>query len=572
MSWGSKASGVLRGLSAVCLGAAVVLLVWAGGLAVWSRQAPQPVRTVVTAVSYRASQAWGDKSIELITMWVLAIVVVMLGTLAIMWWQRAAGGWIIGVVAPLTVLFCMFFVGVGLSEVYRSVQRYPVTPKWPMAVMGWWMVAAGVVGVILAVPAVASYSRNSRWFVGIGVLMAVVVAGCATVSAARAGDDSKFVDATTASAAEIPPSPDRLGQRAFTLRISSDSKTGRENLRWRVEKAGAGFVTLGDGRVTAYGSDGVERWHYQRNGPGGFGAADIAVFDGGETVVVNHYGSVLVGLDAMTGRELWRSSDTDLVGAFSDSQRWTSRTTYLLSTDKKRTKWTRYDTRTGKPMWTVPAPSTECDGWDGGRSVIPVSAYRCIADNIATVRIVDVDPQTGQIRWKSTLSDDVTFDGVRPPAKQVDVGSEKAGRDGALVDVRDRREYRSTVTTYVNTINHQIQDLGGKVYLYWTHDDSEEFLASGPWPSQDFRLRGPDGQARCSFPEKPRANLLAAQAVILGQQVVFADKELKVFNRNDCAPVATLPTPEYTRQIVAAPGVVLVVRTDATGTYVDGYR
>ncbi|MEV0671157.1 hypothetical protein [Mycobacterium sp. NPDC050441] len=61
-------------------------------------------------------------------------------------------------------------------------------------------------------------------------------------------------------------------------------------------------------------------------------------------------------------------------------------------------------------------------------------------------------------------------------------------------------------------------------------------------------------------------------AVILGKQVVFGTRDaLASFDRNTCAPVAIIPTTVRAAALMAVPGATLTVRTDDTGTWVDGY-
>ncbi|WP_155928115.1 PQQ-binding-like beta-propeller repeat protein [Mycolicibacterium sp. CBMA 234] len=407
-------------------------------------------------------------------------------------------------------------------------------------------------------------SRGGRWLVGIGVVIVVVVAGVTTIRAQRGGDDSRFVDATAATPTDVPPSPDRLGQRAFTMRI--DDVADRRN--WRVERGGAGFITYSGERVTAYGPDGAERWHYRRAGPGRLVVEDMAVFDQGSTVVLRVGApSTLVGLDAMTGQQLWSSTDPGLVDAFDPGDYTRRPSPYLLAANKDFSEWARYDTRTGKLMWKVPAPSTECGGWYGGHPSLPGSVYRCVSGGQAEIRFVDVDPASSQIRWKTTLLSGLLYSGHDHDAIRPNV--RRAGRNGYVMGVQ--AESGDYVGTFVNVATRHVLDIRGLVFAYETRDDSADFLATAPGRPYDFTLRGPDGQVRCAFPDFPLTELFTAQAVILGAEVVYAKQQLKVFSRNDCASTGSVAT-AGAQAIIAAPGVVLVVRTDDSGTYVDGYR
>jgi hypothetical protein len=61
-------------------------------------------------------------------------------------------------------------------------------------------------------------------------------------------------------------------------------------------------------------------------------------------------------------------------------------------------------------------------------------------------------------------------------------------------------------------------------------------------------------------------------AVILDRPVVFGTYDaLASFDRNTCAETGSIPTSSRAAALMAAPGVNLVVRTDDSGTWVDGY-
>ena len=61
-------------------------------------------------------------------------------------------------------------------------------------------------------------------------------------------------------------------------------------------------------------------------------------------------------------------------------------------------------------------------------------------------------------------------------------------------------------------------------------------------------------------------------AVILDRQVVLGtDDALVSFDRDTCAQTGSIPISSRPAALMAVPGVTLVVRTDDTGTWVDGY-
>ncbi|SHV51694.1 PQQ enzyme repeat [Mycobacteroides abscessus subsp. abscessus] len=564
---------VLVGLSTVCIGVAVGLLVWAAGLSVWSWLVPKssvgyPAWSATDWGGYRPPSHWATMSPKDVALSICVVAAVLVAAVVLLRFNWASG--YRGLLVPLAGIALVYLrsTGSGMQEFCEWMQDFPVTPKLPTAAASWWLAAAGALAAAVAAPAAVRLTRSSRWLVGIGVVIAVAAAGVTTTSALRAGDDSRFVDATTALSTAVPPSPDHLGQKAFTIRIADYIRT-ESGRNWRIERGGAGFIALGGGRVTAYGSDGAERWHYRRSGPGHLGVDEMAVFDQASTVVLlGGSPSTLIGLDAMTGRELWSSTDRSLVHAFGGYVNYIRRRPPYLLANSDLSKWTRYDTRTGRPMWTVPAPSTECQGWYGGLTSLPGSVYRCVSGDKADVRFVDIDPSTGQIRWKTTLLSELPYSGQNRNAIRPRI--EQAGRDGYTMGAQ--LESGDDVGAFVNAATRHVLDFHGHVSVYRTRDDSADFLSRGPDRANASTLRGPDGQARCALPEPPLADISEARAAILGAEVVFAEKRLEVFSRENCAPIAVVPQADYVEDILAAPGAVLVVRTDDSGTYVDGYR
>lgn len=127
--------------------------------------------------------------------------------------------------------------------------------------------------------------------------------------------------------------PADLGERVFSMKVSdrneSDSSDGTDVT---VAAAGAGFIAVQDGTLTAYDSAGRPRWHYRRTGPGDLAVQRANVYDGGRTVILLLHAdpdrqepAALVALDAMTGEQLWMSTAPSLVAAFgsaSNSDLW----------------------------------------------------------------------------------------------------------------------------------------------------------------------------------------------------------------------------------------------------------
>lgn len=580
---------MLLAVSSAAIGCATVWLVWAGALAIWSWRATQPSPGLAAWIYYRSSAVpdvpWARYSSERIAATIWLVAVALLAAMAIARWRRTKTEW-----GVLAVIAGIVWSGLWINGQHRQAfyhwvnDAYPVTPRLPTAVAAWSLALWGVAAVAVASVAIVR-PASPRWrHVGVGVALAAVTACTITAAALRAGDDSKFVDASTASPVPIAPLPARLGQQKFTIRISGWNQPTLRDPPWRVESAGAGFVTAGDEKVTAYGPDGKERWHYRRTGPHGLPASSFRVFDDGRTVVVGLDGnpaSVLVGLDAMTGQQLWWSTDHAALAAF-DSPR--AAPQYLISASDDSAQWTRFDTRTGQRMWTHPAPAAECHGRYGGAPTLPGAAFRCAADPRPQVRFAEVDPATGDNRWETTLLHDIQVSDA--PELTISPRATPAGRDGAVV-ITDVSPVGEHISTYVNLTTHHTRDLTelGRTLLWpaLTHSQystSDVFLADG---SDGFRLYGPDGQARCEFAERPMDAFSTQEdlALVLGDEIVFGASEqrgndradlLRTFHHSDCTPIATSSTASELTSLLAAPGVVLAVHTDQTGTYIDGYR
>jgi hypothetical protein len=198
-----------------------------------------------------------------------------------------------------------------------------------------------------------------------GVVAVVLVAGVASVGWR---DARSTLDATTAAAVEMPAVPAKLGQERFRLSLPY--------FRPRIEAAGAGFVvwtpywSKDDAApdLMAFGASGTPRWHYSRTGPGEE-VARVGVYDAGRVLVVGVVtgdssdgggregrGTEMVGLDAVTGEQLWTSADRDMWNAL-DINDGGSRMSFAV---RGEDFWTGFDARTGQQTWRIPNPAS-CD-------------------------------------------------------------------------------------------------------------------------------------------------------------------------------------------------------------------
>jgi hypothetical protein len=293
----------------------------------------------------------------------------------------------------------------GLPGFYRTVMdNDPIGPALPVAVGAWVLAAGGAIAAVFAGPAIPRLSRRGVPLLAVGAVLAVLVSVAVTVKALNAGDDSRFIDATTAAAVDIPASPTTLGQHRFTLTLPDAFDTASRRSRYEISPAGAGFVIFHDGRVAAYGNDGKERWHYRRTGPGDASVTAMRVYDGGRTVVISYSGRYteqpgFVGLDALTGEQLWSRQDPQLKAAFYADSGLYDPDPFLVHRDEHT--WTRFDARTGRPMWSVPSPAGDCDPFDQVDTASRlVSAVWCRHGDTVDDTILVVDPQTGEKLWQ----------------------------------------------------------------------------------------------------------------------------------------------------------------------------
>lgn len=275
----------------------------------------------------------------------------------------------------------------------------PVTTALPLGVASWWLCLAGAAATFLAARAFPRMERGAVKLLAVGAAIAVVVAAVVTVGALRAGDDGRFVDSSTAAATDVPAIPTALGKRTFTVSVP-DAFADKDVSVYDIDSAGAGFAVYQHGRITGYGSDGKERWHYARTGPAEIGVNGMRVVDNGATVVAFIDGG-LVGLDAVTGAQLWASGDEALGAAVRG--RYRAATGPLIVGWNDERIWTRYDSRTGRVLWSVPAPHLGCGITE---PIVTASGV------VSTVQCEDgkvwlsvLDPETGQIGWDTVLAE-----------------------------------------------------------------------------------------------------------------------------------------------------------------------
>lgn len=573
---------MIRIISAVSLGLALAILVCAVSLALTSWLAGEPSPALGAWEEFLPPEAASlgahtPRSIAIALCWLVGLLLV---TTAIAWFvgRTHPGTWVLPAAVGVMVLLFMTFYADRLGQFVGWMMFYPRTAQLPVTLSAWRLGLIGVAALIIGSFAVPRFShRGWRVPVVVGILVGLAVSASATNLTIRTGDDRRFVDASVASSPPADlPIPGTLGIKRFTLKVSDWTKWDQiEHSGWYVAPIAGGFVTYGNGRVTSYGPDSAERWHYSRSGPGESRVTSLHVFDGGQTVVaaIGSYPSVLVGLDASTGLQLWWSSNKDLVDTYRKviDHRPPPALTYLVDENPDALTWTRFDTRTGTPLWTAPVPGSRCRSWGRGNARFLQSAERCPGNGGMDVQFAVADPDTGTTAWEATVLHGLPYTAEDFKNHRVAMSTSHAGDGAAILTVGPDGEERRSV--FINAARRSYEGLGSPAYPILTTDGSDEFLTDD---NDRATLRSPDGREQCSFDDRPASATGRmspdGMALILDRQVVFGTYDgLVSFDRGTCARAGNVPTSSHAAALMAAPGVNLVVRTDDTGTWVDGY-
>ena len=438
----------------------------------------------------------------------------------------------------------------------------------------------------------------------VGVVVAVVVSGAVAIAAGFAGNDARFIDATTADQADVPPYPTTLGQHRFSVKLpGAQPAIDREN--YEIWPAGAGFIVSHGGQVTAYGADGNERWHYRRTGPGQ-PVMSTRVYDEGATVVVADFGAapspgrdrkyVLLGLDSVTGQRLWTRRDARLTSAFLAESGLYDADPFLI--DRTDETWTRFDARTGEPMWSVANPSGDCSeqrAVDTGNRLTSLlwcereSEGRHVVDH----RILTADPQNGAKLWEHTYLPDVSLDD--DSWRGFSIYAFPTGSTGLYLrtgahDARRASDY------YVDPGKKLIVPLPADVGAQTTSAPADDFLVRHHYDGRKWdvlSVYGNDGKPRCTTttPVYPAGTLLPNRRqsdvgyVALRDGFVVSDFSrehgsdpdgpsfLRMFSNTTCQPMSEVPFSAILG-LVAVPGVLLALRQDVPDmetVVIDGY-
>jgi hypothetical protein len=584
--------GLLRQARIAFIGLGYSVLVVAAGLALWGWLIAEPSQFEGRwdPNDWVHEYAWRKNFPAGPAVSVVIVAAVLIGVSAYAWSRRSrASDHAIRALATLAVLY-FAAISFGLRPFYHLVmQNYPVTPAVPLVVVAWLLALVGVVALLVAAP-FAELTRKAVPVVVGGVVVGVVAALVPAVRAVSAGDDRHYVDATVAPTVDVPAQPTALGQRRFSVKVSDWRGNRASTPDVQVAPAGAGFVVFHKGQVTGYGSNGKERWHYRRTGPGQVSVFGLRVFDEGRTVVAAvHAGptgaaGVLVGLDAVTGRELWSRQwtlENSDESAFSPGWNrhgigdYESSPSLIAKRSVNKSAWTRIDTRTGKPMWTVDAPwSNDCWGRVADTQSQIATATACSGGGKVKIGVVVQDPTSGQQVWQTTFSNAIPD----RPDNRLDLRVTPVGLEGVVVTYGAADA--PTTRTYVNVVSHVVLDLGPHDSAEASPEQGDVFVVehSHQPTGADFGLYGMDGLQRCALTPglRLRNDLVGDYALYLplANDIVAYDSDgptFRTFDKYTCAALATQPASSAVDWLATAPGVILVERIETDGTYVDGY-
>lgn len=573
--------GVLQSLGTVLAGAAVVWLVWAAALSAWARLVA-PRSAVESAWDGFRLHRWGEALPNRMALVVAVIAVVLIAAMAYSVWRGHTGRDLAATAAGtagVAALLVIAYISQGIPAFYRRVMdSAPVTTALPLGAASWWLCLAGAAATFLAARAFARLERGAVKLLAVGAAIAVVIAAVVTVGAVRAGDDGRFVDASTAAATEVPALPTNLGKKTFTVSVP-DAFTDKDVSMYDIAAAGAGFTVYQKGRITAFGADGKERWHYSRTGPGDVSINRMRVVDDGATVLA-FVDSGLVGLDAVTGDQLWTSADPALLEAAGG--RFRRATGPLVVGWNDEQVWTRYDSRTGRPMWSVSAPHHGCGIVEP--TVTASGVVSVVQCEDGKVWLSVLDPETGQIGWDTLLTERKVDPKAPIDERYLTLGVRPANGIGVFVSMVGAGEPETA--KYADIVHRAVVELPADGRLTESYGPSNDFVV---WYLTERATRltlfGPDGRERCGLPgdiEPVRTNVPSLRVdqpafVAFPDTLVVADRgprggtgSLRTFDAKTCAQTAAVPA-ESVEGLLPVPGAVLVLRRDGQTLQIDGY-
>ncbi|MFC4126345.1 outer membrane protein assembly factor BamB family protein [Nocardia rhizosphaerae] len=278
-----------------------------------------------------------------------------------------------------------------LSTASRLIETHAAFPQLPTAVAAWILVLVGTVlclGTALAPPRVWTVERRPAAIAaGSGVLVCAVVAA----SALYLGDDSRFVDASTAADAVAPSAPHRLGTERSRFTVAADD---------RVIFGGHGYFVGSSKGVTAYNADGTPRWHHLRpdatEDTVGHNTDSMRHFPAENVLLTYWHRLGWKAFDTSTGRVLWTESefsrDSGRFGRVLPDQFGAP-----FPARGEDGVLARYDARTGQRLWQVTKADSPCSSIPTF-AMTPTAVYlvaHCPGDEVVTV-VLAMSPATGE--------------------------------------------------------------------------------------------------------------------------------------------------------------------------------
>lgn len=447
---------------------------------------------------------------------------------------------------------------------------------WTVTAAVWLFAAGALVVAVLGVPLLAWPRQTSVAATTLGVVAALAVSSVVAAQALHRGDDSQYVDATTASEQAVPALPAVLGSRRFERQLPNRGGVS-------IYPAGAGFIVkanYADGPdvpdVVAYDVFGQERWHYQRTGPvpprdvyprSSMAVQDIAVFEDGAVVVLAFFSDKgpYIGLDAVTGAHLWTSNDPAIGAALPRAHTYPPARHFLARVDGQLIA---LDPRTGRRLWTVGDPM-HCPPSGQPRAFLPnfdqrhvysvetrtriASVLDCSTPTKTELRLVTVDPGTGVVTGDGPLS---TFDDVTPDTLNSWAAYPVPGSDAVFVGL-----YGKGPSRYV-----YVDPAAGR-RLDFVEPEYFDAAGDGVFTVRDgdrLRTFSGAGDALCTIALGTTSRVTSS--TILRDQIVLgglAPGELAVFDRASCRRVATVTvSARFEHPPIPVRGATVLVSTD----------
>jgi|GEM_PF-3525648 len=490
---------------------------------------------------------------------------------------RLYSGWAVRIATALAGLGVVIgYRGSQFGEARDEIDTYFRTweQMWTVTAAVWLLaIGAGVVAVC-----VTRGLRRPGRFGAAGMVVGIVVASVLTSvignDALRKGDDSRYVDATTARDVGVAPKAALLGQLRFQRTLPDDDAV-------KIVPAGAGFIvkkSFGDDSdtpdVVAYDASGRERWHYRRTGPASpdgpptMPVKGLGVYADGSVVVVSLLGEdgrLNVGLDAVSGAQLWTSTDPTISAAVAVSGFDYKSPHFVVRDDGQ---WIAFDPHTGQRTWSIDDPvhcpaTTAPDGLLPtlhGQHVYPVdtptqvgAVLDCSTRERVDLRLVTVDPSSGAVTTDKTLT---ALEGV--PREDIQSWAAVAV-PGANAVILKLFSTRRPLDAYIDATGLRT-DFPGPNPL--------EAIGDGMFTMRDketLRIFSGEALAQCDIPLGRDG---AVPYAFLREQVVVLDEQphqLRVFNRAGCQQVGTVAVPPGFEGITPTRGVTLLTRQMGQG-------